>query len=398
MVSVIYPDTKLIDYNEFESKYDIHINIKTVFLSNKSYNQKYTMIKKYYQLIGIATIIATTSFTPINANNAIVADSITPQENATGEQQAKRRRRPMFDAQNPNVHDPVMAYENGKYYIFATGNGIQVMSSTDMKTWAPEKSVFDKAPQWATELIKGYWGHTWAPDIIYANGMWHLYYSCSTFGKNTSAIGLAVNKTLDPKSPDFKWEDRGLVISSEGGKNNWNAIDPNIIIDKKGTPWLNWGSFWDGIQLVKLQKDMQTPVSDKSKTISRRHDIRKSKRGGNPVEAPFIIKRGKYFYLLVSFDYCCKGLQSNYKVAVGRSKKVEGPYKDKEGNLMEYGGGTILAGPNEEYAGIGHCSAYEFNGKWYIVAHAYSKKHNGASKLYIKEMEFDKEGWPTIKE
>jgi arabinan endo-1,5-alpha-L-arabinosidase len=267
-----------------------------------------------------------------------------------------------------------------------------------MKTWSPEKPVFDKAPQWATELIKGYWGHTWAPDIIYANGMWHLYYSCSTFGKNTSAIGLTVNKTLDPKSPDFKWEDRGLVISSEGGKNNWNAIDPNIIIDKKGTPWLNWGSFWDGIQLVKLQKDMQTPASDKSKTISRRHDIRKSKRGGNPVEAPFIIKRGKYFYLLVSFDYCCKGLQSNYKVAVGRSKKVEGPYKDKEGNLMEYGGGTIIAGPNEEYAGIGHCSAYEFNEKWYIVAHAYSKKHNGASKLYIKEMEFDKDGWPIIKE
>lgn len=360
------------------------------------------MVKNNHLLkrIGIITIIATTSYTPINANIAItsVADSITPQENATVEQQAKRRRRPMFDAQNPNVHDPVMAYENGKYYIFATGNGIQVMSSTDMKTWSPEKPVFDKAPQWATELIKGYWGHTWAPDIIYANGMWHLYYSCSTFGKNTSAIGLTVNKTLDPKSPDFKWEDRGLVISSEGGKNNWNAIDPNIIIDKKGTPWLNWGSFWDGIQLVKLQKDMQTPTSDKSITISRRHDIRKSKRGGNPVEAPFIIKRGKYFYLLVSFDYCCKGLQSNYKVAVGRSKKIEGPYKDKEGNLMEYGGGTIIAGPNEEYAGIGHCSAYEFNEKWYIVAHAYSKKHNGASKLYIKEMEFDKDGWPIIKE
>ena len=65
---------------------------------------------------------------------------------------------------------------------------------------------------------------------------------------------------------------------------------------------------------------------------------------------------------------------------------------------MEYGGGTIIAGPNEEYAGIGHCSAYEFNEKWYIVAHAYSKKHNGASKLYIKEMEFDKDGWPIIKE
>ncbi len=316
-------------------------------------------------------------------------------------QQAKRRPRPQFDATCPTVHDPVMAYENGKYYIFATGNGIQVLSSTDMKTWKEEPAVFSKAPQWATELVKGYFGHTWAPDIIKINGLWHLYYSCSTFGKNTSAIGLVVNKTLDPSSPDFKWEDRGLVIQSIPGKTDWNAIDPNIVLDSKGRAWMNWGSFWDGIQLVRLQEDMQTPATT-PETISRHYDKdaiahNTPEANDNSVEAPFIIRRGKYYYLFVSFDYCCRGLNSTYKVAVGRSKKVDGPYKDKNGKKMTKGGGTIIMQGNDEYAGVGHCSVYEFNGKWYIVAHAYSKKHNGASKLLVKELQFDDEGWVTVK-
>ncbi len=320
---------------------------------------------------------------------------------ADAQEEVKRRPRHFFDATNPTVHDPVMAYEDGRYYLFATGNGIQVLSSPDMKTWKEEKPVFAVPPQWATSMIKGYFGHTWAPDIIRINGLWHLYYSCSTFGKNTSAIGLAVNKTLNPESPDFKWEDRGMVVRSIPGETDWNAIDPNIVVDKKGRAWMNWGSFWDGIQMVRLDKDMQTPVS-KIKTISRHYDKKAIKHNtaqanDNSVEAPFIIKRGKYYYLFVSFDYCCRGLNSTYKVAVGRSKKVDKGYKDKSGKKMTDGGGTIILQGNDEYAGIGHCSVYEFGNKWYIVAHAYSKKHRGASKLLIKELLFDEEGWVTVK-
>ena len=35
----------------------------------------------------------------------------------------------------PFVHDPVMAYENGKYYLYCTGHGITQMTSTDRKHW-----------------------------------------------------------------------------------------------------------------------------------------------------------------------------------------------------------------------------------------------------------------------
>ncbi len=317
-----------------------------------------------------------------------------------------------METKDPNAHDPVMAKgEDGRYYVFMTGMNVGVMSSADLKTWRQEPSALSATPAWAKEEVKGYNGHTWAPDISYHNGLWHLYYSCSTFGKNGSAIGLAVNKTLDPKSPDFKWEDKGMVIASHRKVDNWNAIDPNLIVDKKGQPWLTYGSFWDGIQLVKLsKKDFKTPVT-KPVTVARRVSRKVShaemldttrfeteggnviEAGENAIEAPFIFYHNGYYYMFVSFDYCCRGQASTYKTVYGRSKKVEGPYLDKSGKPMAFGGGTRLYGPDVQYFGVGHCSAYEFDNKCYFVSHAYEKDKNGAAKLFIRPLNFDNEGW-----
>ena len=324
-----------------------------------------------------------------------------------------RRPRFVFDSTNPDVHDPVMACCDGKYYIFATGQGVGTMSSDDMMTWQPGPSAMPEVPQWAIDSVPGYRGHTWAPDIQYYNGKWYLYYSCSTFGKNGSAIGLMTNSTLNPESADYKWTDQGVVVRSVKNRTNWNAIDPNMIVDGKGNPWLTWGSFWDGIQLVKLGKDFKTPKG-KIKTIARRYmrnnmkqlvskeDMERANQapdaGANAIEAPFIIKEGKYYYLFVSWDYCCKGVNSNYKVAVGRSKKVEGPYLDSKGKDMAVGGGDIIAERDDDFYGIGHSSAYKFDGQWYFMAHGYSRADNGASKLVIKKMHFNEEGWPVLDE
>lgn len=322
-------------------------------------------------------------------------------------------RRPVTTT-NPDVHDPVMAKgEDGQYHIFATGMGISTLSSPDMKTWRIEPSVLNPIPQWAADTVRGYHGHTWAPDISYHNGQWLLYYSCSTFGKNGSAIGLATNKTLDASSPSFKWEDQGCVITSHQRKDHYNAIDPNLIIDKKGTSWLAFGSFWDGIQLVKLKKDFKT-LASKPVTISRRtgrkitlaelNDVENYtieggdtiEAGSNAVEAPFIIRHGKYYYLFVSFDYCCRGERSTYRTVVGRSKKVTGPYLDSKGQPMTKGGGDNIIGPNADFFGAGHCSAYCFDGQWFFICHAYTKAENGRAKLFMRKMAFSKDGWPVL--
>lgn len=318
------------------------------------------------------------------------------------------RRKPNWTTTDPDVHDPVIARgEDGRFYIFSTGMNVGVMSSADLKEWKMERPALPETPVWAKDTVPGYRGHTWAPDISRHNGLWHLYYSCSTFGKNGSAIGLAVNKTLDPKSPDFKWEDKGMVIASHQGKDDWNAIDPNLIVDKKGTPYLTFGSFWDGIQLIELSnEDFRTPVS-KPVTISRRFNRRFSvdnieftqegdnviEAGPNAVEAPFIFKHGKYYYLFVSFDFCCRGENSTYKTVYGRSKKITGPYVDKDGKRMDEGGGTFLFGPDENNFGVGHGAAFEHDGQAYFICHAYKKASKGRAKLFLHPISFDKKGW-----
>ena len=298
------------------------------------------------------------------------------------------------------THDPVMIKEKDTYYLFATGQGISVMSSRDMKNWKFEPSVFSEAPQWAVELIDGYNGHTWAPDVIYHGGLYHLFYSCSAFGKNTSAIGHATTPTLDRKDPRFKWTDHGMVIQSVPNRDSWNAIDPNIIIDEKGTPWMTFGSFWDGIKLVRLTDDLNAvaepqewySISHRQRSVS----VKSEDAGDGAVEAPFIMKHGEYYYLFVSFDYCCRGLKSDYKVAVGRSKDVRGPYLDRDGKSMEYGGGTIIVKGDKNWAGIGHCAAYKFEGKYYFIAHAYSVKNDGTPMLYVRTIKWTEDGWPIV--
>ena len=298
------------------------------------------------------------------------------------------------------THDPVMIKEKDTYYLFATGQGISVMSSRDMKNWKFEPSVFSEAPQWAVELIDGYNGHTWAPDVIYHNGLYHLFYSCSAFGKNTSAIGHATTPTLDRKDPRFKWTDHGMVIQSVPNRDSWNAIDPNIIIDEKGTPWMTFGSFWDGIKLVRLTDDLNAVAEPQEwYSISRRQrsvSVKSEDAGDGAVEAPFIMKHGEYYYLFVSFDYCCRGLKSDYKVAVGRSKDVRGPYLDRDGKSMEHGGGTIIVKGDKNWAGIGHCAAYKFEGKYYFIAHAYSVKNDGTPMLYVRTIKWTEDGWPIV--
>ena len=298
----------------------------------------------------------------------------------------------------PWVHDPVMAKEGDTYHLYFTGRNISSMSSKDLASWRFERSVFSRPPQWAMDSVRGYKGHTWAPDIIYHKGYYHIFYSCSTFGKNTSAIGHAYRKTLSPEVQE-PWTDTGAVIVSHPG-DNYNAIDPNVVIDDDGHPWMAFGSFWGGIQLVRLTDDMSATLKpEKLYTIcTRRFDGQADvpSMPENAVEAPFIFKHGGYYYLFVSYDFCCRGLKSNYKVVVGRSKDVTGPYIDKEGRKLTQGGGSLVIGQNDDFVAIGHSATYHFDGKDYFMAHGYSRTEDGASKLFLREMTWDEAGWPVV--
>ncbi|MDN3655703.1 arabinan endo-1,5-alpha-L-arabinosidase [Ferruginibacter paludis] len=298
-----------------------------------------------------------------------------------------------------SVHDPVIIRQDSMYYIFCTGQGITAFSSPDMKHWKQLKPVFDKAPQWAVDAIPSFRGHIWAPDISYHNGQFYLYYAVSAFGKNTSCIGLATNKTLDPSSKNFKWIDHGKVIQSVPGRDMWNAIDPNLVMDENNIPWLAFGSFWNGMKLVKLDSAL-TAVAQPEEwytVAARKRDfiLPDSVAGDAAIEAPFIYHHGKYFYLFVSFDYCCRGEKSTYKMMVGRSEKVTGPYADQDGVPMNLGGGSTVLEGDKNWHGVGHNAVANFSGTDYLIFHGYDAADNGRSKLRIEKLAWFND-WPMV--
>ncbi len=294
------------------------------------------------------------------------------------------------------VHDPAIIRAGGAWYVFSTGFAqpgiIPIRRSTDLHTWTRVGHVFDRLPEWATREISGARG-AWAPDISEYNGSYRLYYAVSTFGHNDSAIGLATNRTLDPASPDYKWTDAGMVIRSHAGQDDWNAIDPNLATGGHGEQWLVFGSFWGGIKMRRI--DPATGLLDGSD--SRLYSLAERPHSpGHPdaIEAPFVVHRGRFYYLFVSFDFCCRGVNSTYKVAVGRSRAITGPYVDEAGTSMLEGGGTVLERGTPLWKGPGHEAVLLERPKDLLVFHAYDGR-TGRPYLKISTMEW-RDGWPRV--
>lgn len=303
-------------------------------------------------------------------------------------------------AQEISVHDPVMIKQKDTYYLYCTGKGISVFSSKDLKNWNKEPAVFNEKPVWVDAVVSNFDNHIWAPDISFHNNTYYLYYSVSAFAKNTSAIGVAINTTLDSKDPAYKWIDQGIVIQSIPNRDLWNAIDPNLTFDENNIPWLAFGSFWEGLKMVKLNSDLKSIAQPQEwYTIAKRKrtfELADTDPGDGALEAPFIFKKDGYYYEFLSWDLCCRGEKSTYKVVIGRSKTITGPYVDKEGKPLNEGGGTLLIQGNENWFGAGHNSTYTFEGKDYLVFHAYDAKQKGRPVLKIEELKWDADLWPIL--
>jgi len=312
-------------------------------------------------------------------------------------------------AKQVEVHDPVMIQQDGKFYLFSTGPGITWYQSNDLTHWRKLGRVFEGQPTFARTVAPGFDDHIWAPDIIEKDGRFYLYYSVSAFGKNTSGIGVTVTDSLDPSSAKFGWRDQGLVLQSVPGRDNWNAIDPAVVADEQGHYWLAFGSFWSGLKMARLDASLTRlaqpeqwvdlaarPATSTPAQVST--DVRASETsaaGTGAIEAPFIFKKAGWYYLFVSFDNCCRGKNSTYKVMVGRSRSLQGPYLDQHGVDLRQGGGSLVIAGNERWQALGHNAAYSFNGHDYLVLHAYETADNYLQKLRILPMTFV-DGWPVV--
>ena len=303
-------------------------------------------------------------------------------------------------AKQVSVHDPVMAKQGATWYLFSTGPGITFYSSSNMLDWKNEGRVFAGEPAWAKTAAPSFNGHIWAPDIVYHGGKYYLYYSVSGFGKNTSGIGVTTNTTLDPRAPAYKWEDQGMLLQSVPGRDNWNAIDANIIDDASGTAWMSFGSFWSGLKLVKLdasrtrlaEPQVWHTIAARDATVRAAGDT----AGPGEIEAPHILRKNGYYYLFASWGLCCNKEKTTYHVVMGRAKEVTGPYLDRLGKDMAKGGGSLLITGTPAWKGVGHNGAYTIDGKDLLVLHAYETADNYRQKLKVLEMTWDQDGWPAV--
>jgi arabinan endo-1,5-alpha-L-arabinosidase len=294
-------------------------------------------------------------------------------------------------APEPQVHDPVLIKQGDFYYVFYTGGLINALRSTDLVHWERLGRTLGVLPNWVRTELPNNRADLWAPDISFYRGKYFFYYSASTSGSRNSGIGLATNKTLDATSKDFAWEDVGLIVRTHDS-DDYNAIDPNFVLDEKGQPWLDFGSFWSGIKLIKLNQDGKPDEKDKTM-----YSLAARKPPETAIEAPFIIREGRFFYLFVSWDRCCQGVRSTYRIMVGRALKITGPYVDKDGVDMAQGGGTqVLAGDGQRLRGPGHEGLYKDGDRWLMAHHFYDGNTNGTSRLQVRPVTFDAGGWPVV--
>lgn len=279
------------------------------------------------------------------------------------------------------VHDPSAIEVEGGYIILSTGRGLKVKRSIDLLTWTDYGSVFPANPDWIASQVPGA-KDLWAPDIAFFGGKYHLYYSASTFGSRNSCIGHASATNI----ATLNFVDHGPVICTTDS-DDYNAIDPAFIVDESGTPWLSFGSFWSGIKLLRLDANGQRDGTELY-SLASRDSI-------EAIEAPYLVRRGGFYYLFVSFDLCCRGTDSTYRIMVGRSENITGPYVDAEGNpMLSAGGGSMVVVGGERWRGPGHNSVLTLGEDQYIVYHAYDADLGGAAILRIANLRWDSNGWP----
>ena len=281
---------------------------------------------------------------------------------------------------NLGAHDPAAFVLGDTIYLAATG--LSAKTSTNLTAWTSGANPLAR-PAWVAGMVPGA-TNLWAPDISFFGGMFHLYYAASTFGSNRSCIGHATRAALNAGA----WADSGAptICSNVGTTDNWNAIDPNVIVDDAGTPWLAFGSFWGGLKMIKL-------TTDGARADTTLLSIAARPRNGGALEGGWVYKHCGYYYLFSSWGACCGGAY-DYNMRVGRSTAVTGPYVDKAGVALMDGGGTLLVQGTATLTAPGHNAVIAYQGKTYNIYHALNANHGGAA-LRISELVWDADGWPV---
>ena len=284
------------------------------------------------------------------------------------------------------THDPSLIQSFWGYSLFATHGAIHQHVSVDLRHFYDAGSALPEVPTW-TNVFTANSGDLWAPDASWRDGKYWLYYAASSFGSDNSAIGLATSVTSLPGS----FKDTGGPVITSAACPGVNAIDPGVVIDEGGSPWMSFGSFYGGIYIVPLDKKAgQVAAGATCQPLASRI--------GNfdAIEGSYIYRHDGYYYLFVSLDFCCQGVNSTYHVGVGRATSVNGPYYDRGGLPMNQGGVTVLLTAHGCFNGPGGQTVLETERGPLLVYHYYDGNQNGLPSLGLNYFSWTSDGWPVV--
>jgi arabinan endo-1,5-alpha-L-arabinosidase len=293
------------------------------------------------------------------------------------------------------IHDPSVIEIGGRFVALGTGQqgpthgAIRVKTSPDGVKWTDAGLIGQGPPAWARAALGFQPVNVWAPSISRRGNTISLYSCLSSFGHNTSAIGLMTNASFDPLKPGDGWQDQGLILMSREG-DGFNAIDPFRIDTSDGRAYLAFGSFWSGIKLSELNPETGKLIRADAPRIPL------ASRNGGAIEAASILEHDGKFTLFVSFDQCCKGVASTYNIRVGRADRIEGPYWDKDSKAMLEGGGTLMLATTGRFIGPGGQEAVKTSKGDWLAYHYYDGDAAGASKLQFSPIIWSADGWPEL--
>lgn len=283
------------------------------------------------------------------------------------------------------IHDPTVAHlKSGGHVAYPTGGVIGARRSKDLHQWDDAGNAFAAPPSWWDECNST--GDPWAPDISYRDGRYWLYHAVSSWGTHHSAIGVATS----PSGLPGTWTDQGKAFASRT-TDSWNAVDP-AIIRADGRPWMAFGSYWTGIRMVPLDPETGKAIPEATVAhLATRPDAPYA------VEGPYVVRHGPYYYLFASYDACCAGVDSTYKIRVGRSTKVTGPYADSTGKPLLEGGGDLLLAGHGRYIGTGGESVFRTHGQDWLAYHYDDGQDNATPKLGLNRLGWTRNGWPVVR-
>ncbi|KAK3075642.1 hypothetical protein LTR53_000884 [Teratosphaeriaceae sp. CCFEE 6253] len=290
-------------------------------------------------------------------------------------------------------HDPTLIRRtsDGKYFRFATGGGLDIYTASSITgPWVAAGKVLPSGSSINNPGAQD----AWAPDVHYAAGTYYLYYAVSSFGTQTSAIGLATSTCMESGT----WTDHGSTSVTSKTGDHYNAIDPNFI-RVSGTNYLTFGSFWGDIYQTTLSADAMTW------SHAAPYEIELNTTSPQPSEGAYVYHTGSYYYLFFSSGSCCgydttrPAPGNEYKIMVCRSKTVTGGYVDKNGKSCLSSGGTLVLGSHGNVYGPGGQGVYDDPVQGSVLYYHYVNTNvgyaDGDKFLGINKIDWSS-GWPVV--